>query len=189
MYRISFSVVQVVVCLSLVSVPAFSQNDESPDPTTDEQEVVGEILDSIPDTGDATPLPLQPSPKQRKLMDSSTVAEYKRAMSAYYQYRVFGYEHRKNVFAWQSFSTKVTFWVVLMLVFSGIIFSGIQFYKSIKQGFAEGGDLQGGSGTELELSTSGIKVTSPVLGVIILVISLAFFYLYLIHVYPIREIF
>jgi len=31
-------------------------------------------------------------------------------------------------------------------------------------------------------------VSSPVLGVIILVISLAFFYLYLVFVYPIKEI-
>jgi len=31
-------------------------------------------------------------------------------------------------------------------------------------------------------------VSSPVLGVVILVISLAFFYLYLVHVYPISEL-
>lgn len=41
----------------------------------------------------------------------------------------------------------------------------------------------------VELSTSGIKVSSPVLGVIILALSLAFFYLYLVYVYPIKEIF
>jgi hypothetical protein len=40
----------------------------------------------------------------------------------------------------------------------------------------------------LDLSTAGLKVSSPVLGVIILVISLAFFYLYLVYVYPISEI-
>ncbi len=42
--------------------------------------------------------------------------------------------------------------------------------------------------TQLELSQSGLKVSSPVLGVIILVLSLAFFYLYLTHVYPISEL-
>jgi hypothetical protein len=36
---------------------------------------------------------------------------------------------------------------------------------------------------------SGIKVSSPVLGVVILVISLAFFYFYLVYVYPIENIF
>jgi hypothetical protein len=43
--------------------------------------------------------------------------------------------------------------------------------------------------TTLEASATGIKLSSPVLGVIILALSLAFFYLYLVHVYPIEEIF
>lgn len=42
--------------------------------------------------------------------------------------------------------------------------------------------------TSIEASTSGLKVSSPVLGVIILSISLLFFYLYLAFVYPIHEI-
>jgi hypothetical protein len=40
---------------------------------------------------------------------------------------------------------------------------------------------------QLELGASGVKVTSPVLGVIILVVSMGFFYLYLKTVYPIQE--
>jgi hypothetical protein len=39
----------------------------------------------------------------------------------------------------------------------------------------------------LEMGTSGVKVSSPVLGVIILVVSMGFFYLYLKTVYPIEE--
>ena len=42
-------------------------------------------------------------------------------------------------------------------------------------------------GTQLELSSTGVKLTSPVLGVIILVVSMGFFYLYLKTVYPIEE--
>ena len=37
------------------------------------------------------------------------------------------------------------------------------------------------------ISSSGLQVKSSVLGVVILVISLAFFYLYLDNVYPITE--
>lgn len=39
----------------------------------------------------------------------------------------------------------------------------------------------------LEIGTSGVKVTSQVLGVIVLVVSMGFFYLYLKTVYPIQE--
>ena len=43
--------------------------------------------------------------------------------------------------------------------------------------------------THLELSAKGIVVNSSVLGVIILGLSLAFFYLYLVYVYPIQNVF
>jgi len=43
------------------------------------------------------------------------------------------------------------------------------------------------SSSQLEISASGVKVSSPVLGVIILVVSMGFFYLYLKTVYPIQE--
>ena len=42
-------------------------------------------------------------------------------------------------------------------------------------------------GTNIELSASGIKVSSRVLGILVLVISMGFFYLYLATVYPINE--
>lgn len=43
--------------------------------------------------------------------------------------------------------------------------------------------------TEFSASLKGLSVKSPVLGVITLAISLAFFYLYLVFVYPIEDIF
>jgi hypothetical protein len=43
--------------------------------------------------------------------------------------------------------------------------------------------------TQFEANFKGIKVSSPVLGVIILTLSLLFFYLYLVYVYPITEVF
>jgi len=94
------------------------------------------------------------------------------------------------VFRWQALSSIIIFYSVLVLVFAGILFSGIQFYKSMK--FAGDKEKEGKTNqalTEFEASASGIKVSSPVLGVIILVISLAFFYLYLVYVYPIQETF
>ena len=75
------------------------------------------------------------------------------------------------------------------MVFCGIFFSGIQFYKSMTLSKVEGGEAMDTGVTEFEASTSGIKVTSSVLGIIVLVISLVFFYLYLVYVYPISEIF
>jgi hypothetical protein len=118
---------------------------------------------------------------------AATTAAYQATLQAYYAYRKAGYEHRLGVFAWQSLSTKIIFVVVLLLVLAGIYFAAIQFHAGLRRR----GDTGPASPeeTELSLSLSEVKVRSPVLGVIILTISLAFFYLYLVHVYPIRNVF
>jgi hypothetical protein len=112
---------------------------------------------------------------------------YQATLQAYYAYRKAGYEHRLGVFAWQSLSTKVIFVVVLLLVLAGIYFAAIQFHAGLRRRDAAGPAQP--EETELSLSLSEVKVRSPVLGVIILTISLAFFYLYLVHIYPIRNVF
>ena len=43
--------------------------------------------------------------------------------------------------------------------------------------------------TQFEVSAKGIVINSSVLGVVILGLSLAFFYLYLVYVYPIQDVF
>jgi len=101
------------------------------------------------------------------------------AFSAYFHYHTKGLEHRRDVFTWQHFSTRVTFVTVLVLVGLGIYFAWVQFHT-------RPADAQ--ETTQIELGSKGIKVSSPVLGVIILVLSLAFFYLYLVHVYPIKVV-
>ena len=124
------------------------------------------------------------------LQDEKTRSLYLKSWQAYYDYLSEGLAYRLKVFRWQALSSIIIFYSVLFLVFAGILFSGIQFYKSMK--FAGKKEEDGKTNqalTEFEASASGIKVSSPVLGVIILVISLAFFYLYLVYVYPIQETF
>ena len=131
---------------------------------------------------------LMPAGPPTHMQDTEVMAAYRRAWKGYYAYLAEGLDYRMKVFHWQARSTVIIFYTVLLLVFAGILFSGIQFYKSLRMPKESG--LQADQPlTEFEASTSGIKVSSPVLGVIILVISLAFFYLYLVYVYPIQETF
>jgi hypothetical protein len=118
---------------------------------------------------------------------SETAQAYQESLQAYYAYRQAGYEHRLGVFEWQSLSTKIIFFVVLLLVLAGIYFAAIQFHAGLRR--RDETEPASREETELSLSLSELKVRSPVLGVIILTISLAFFYLYLVHVYPIRNVF
>ncbi len=114
---------------------------------------------------------------------AETAAAYQNAWQAYYAYRAEGYTHRQRVFDWQDVSTKITFGVVVLLVLAGVYFAAVQFHVGMRAGRATG------EAGEIEMSVKGIKVRSPVLGVIVLTISLAFFYLYLIYVSPIENIF
>ena len=101
-----------------------------------------------------------------------------------YEYRASGLLHRRRVFEWQLISSKIIFVTVLLLVASGIVFAALQFRAGLKRTTSDAQDEV----TSLDISTTSIKVSSPILGVIILVISLVFFYLYLAYVYPITEL-
>jgi hypothetical protein len=145
--------------------------------------------------------PNAPSPPEAagvEMLDDQTKAQYLIATREYYGYRVSGYQHRREVFRWQFYSSKIIFYVVIFLVLSGVYFSGIQFHRPLSRrrpnGFAEQNEMtkavsvERSEVTEVVASVKGIKVSSPILGVIILVISLLFFYLYLVFVYPINEV-
>lgn len=126
----------------------------------------------------------QPQPPSATDADKSVVEAYQAALREYYIYLQKGTEHRQRVFAWQHYSSIVIFAVVIALVVAGVYFAAVQFHYGLRNG------ISGGVGTtELEANKDGLKISSPVLGVIILLLSLAFFYLYLVFVYPIQEIY
>ena len=166
----------LAVALILVATPGLAQDHEAPAITEPAAPAARSLEDfdpfpEAPDPGKASP---------------ETTAAYQEALQAYFAYRKAGYEHRLGVFAWQSLSTKIIFFVVVLLVLAGIGFAAMQFHAGL---YGRGGGSAPSDETEISLSLRELKVRSPVLGVIILTISLAFFYLYLVHVYPIRNVF
>ncbi len=124
---------------------------------------------------------LAPCAPPEWLKDTATNQAFLDSAREYYAYKASGLRYRSRVFEWQLFSSRIIFATVILLVASGIMFAAIQFRAGLKQPAAP-------DATQIDLSAGSIKVSSPVLGVIILVISLAFFYLYLVYVYPISEI-
>lgn len=102
---------------------------------------------------------------------------------ALYEDHIIALDYNRRVFEWQMVSTKVSFWVVIGLVGIGVFFAAIQFRRAM--GATGAGENMT---TDIEISGNGLKVSSPVLGVVILAISLGFFYLYLRHVYPIEHV-
>jgi hypothetical protein len=131
------------------------------------------------------------------MSDPATRAKYLTAMQRFYEYRANGYAYRSRVFEWQLLSSRVIFVIVLVLVTAGIYFAAAQFRVAMIAARRNlltppGGDAPAGGNplaTQLEISAKGVVINSSVLGVIILGLSLAFFYLYLVYVYPIQNVF
>src|SRR6185437_10123762 len=138
-----------------------------------------------------------------------------RYAAAYTDYAIWVLEHDRKSYEWHHTSSVIIFYVVIFLVLSGVWFSWMQFRAAHHHpvaaqrtvstatanpaggdgaGQAAGGDPaqastvvteQKDSVTEFSASPQGIKVASSAIGVVILVISMCFFYMYLQKVYPI----
>ncbi|WP_299224106.1 hypothetical protein [uncultured Psychroserpens sp.] len=125
------------------------------------------------------------------------IAKEKYFESQYVQYFTENLDHRKQTFDWQLFSTKLIFFTVIIIVLCGLVFSGIQFKQSINHLNKKTASTDSSSEdsspildkTEIELSlTNGVKINSSIIGLLILCVSIAFFYLYILYVYPINQI-
>lgn len=177
--HIGRSTVLLMILAMLPVERAMSAVDQAGDlPSVEERQRRLEQLDP-----NATPV----MPERNALhatLSPDTQKAYEDALRAYYRYRQQGYDKRLQAFAWQAWSSKVIFFVVLLLVLVGIVFAAIQFRAGLG-GSGKPGELD----TEFAVDLKGVRVRSPVLGVIVLTISLAFFYLYLLYVYPIFNVF
>jgi len=150
-------------------------------------------------TPSADPSQSSPKPISQEFDDflakesSTKMTLSEQLLKAENEYKISNYKHRRKTFDWQHTSSVIIFWVVILIVLVGLFFAGMQFYISLKQSKSniknnnETSEKQENA-TSFEASLSGIKVSSSVIGIIILVISLAFFYLYLVYVYPVNEV-
>jgi hypothetical protein len=132
------------------------------------------------------------------LSDPPTRQKYLTAMQRYYEYRAEGYAYRSRVFEWQLLSSRAIFIVVLLMVAAGMYFAAVQFRTAmVAARRVAAASVAGASApaepatlaTRFEITAKGLVVNSSVLGVIILTLSIAFFYLYLVYVYPIQNVF
>jgi hypothetical protein len=106
--------------------------------------------------------------------DSTQDKEY---AAARLEYDKFALHHAQRTYEWQFWASIFIFVLVITAVGLGLWMSFLHFYEGRK-----------GGGGSVKVSPQGVELSSPVIGLMILVVSLAFFYLYLTQVYPITEI-
>jgi len=131
-------------------------------------------------------------------LDTATNAHYQAALQAQYDYSSYSYKYAQRTFEWQYWTGQIIFWIVLALVASGLLFSAIQFYFGLRHPLpAPNLDSQASenvepktaeASSEFEATLQGIKIKSSVLGLLILAMSMVFFFLYLKYVYTITNL-
>lgn len=107
------------------------------------------------------------------------------------EYRRYAMKNVQSVFNWHLYSTIMIFFMVVIIVLTGLYLSYRQFRMqelAVKRGRDKlvATETAAESITTLELGKDGLKINSAVIGLIILTISLAFFFLYLKYVYPVQ---
>lgn len=184
--RAAKSVVSAIAILVIFQGPYLAAQQEKPaGPDVEENDTASLALESLKAEDTENRKASATFKTSVFALDAETNALILERIRRYQKHQIAALEHREQVFNWQLISNKVSFVVVLVLVLSGICFSAVQFWKSMQMPadkFAEAAD------TEFSAGADGVTVRSSVLGVVVLVISLAFFYLYLVHVFPIEEL-
>jgi hypothetical protein len=137
-------------------------------------------------------LPLKPPPVDAARVDPRVVEAYVKSLTSWYSL----YEarlviqqeslaHNKETLAWNRSASRLVFWLVVAIVLSGVALCWVQVLGSRPAARAGGKEPEA---TNVEFALGRVRVSSPTLGVIVLTISLAFFYLYLTRVYSVTVV-
>lgn len=116
-----------------------------------------------------------------------------------YEYEIWVIKYNKKLYEYQHFSSKILLGISIIVLTCGLYFSYIQFKNKTtihnitiknkqdpenKEEFLEQDD---DSKTSLKIGATGIEISSSIIGLLILCVSLAFFYLYIANIYPIES--
>jgi ABC-type multidrug transport system fused ATPase/permease subunit len=120
--------------------------------------------------------------RQTKKEEELKTPEWKALEQAYIDHLLWRFSYPRKIFGQQTLANWIITFVVLALVVSGLVFSFLQLRYAITLG-----DLSS-LRSSVEIETAGkVSISSSVVGAITLVISLAFFALYLKYVFQIKH--
>ncbi|MEO6523082.1 MAG: hypothetical protein ABIN91_15480 [Mucilaginibacter sp.] len=134
--------------------------------------------------------------------DDSTARKVSKTSSNYVdtafqkKYQQYSFGHLMRVFDWQYRSSIIIFFIVIIIVLMGLILSYKQFTlhekivtESIKLKQVSTEIIKQDPAAQIssfEVGKDGLKINTAVIGLMILVISVVFLFLYLKYVYPIQ---
>jgi hypothetical protein len=95
------------------------------------------------------------------------------------------FQLRRLAFVEQAYSERVILWMVVLITLSGVLLAGLQVLASYKLAAAGRGQMES---SEINLARDKLSLKSSITGLFILIISFAFFYVFVFEVYKIHPI-
>ena len=92
------------------------------------------------------------------------------------------FDIRRQAFSEQYKESKFILWLVVCLTISGVVLAAFQLMAGLELG------ERNISGADLTIGAGELSIKSTVTGLIILALSLAFFMIFVIYVYPVRQL-
>ena len=111
--------------------------------------------------------------------DSRLYQKYLEAKNKEYDYQIGQMQFNLEALNSQTPQTYTVMALVILVVVAGVFLSAYQLWKSVRVAGIQ-------TNSELELSAKNVRVTSSIAGIVILVISIAFLYIYVHEVYQLR---
>jgi len=111
-------------------------------------------------------------------IESPLYDKYHATLLAQYDEQMSLMKYNAGLYDWEQRASDVMMWIVVAVVAAGVVFSGFQLYMAARLG-------QKADGT-FEVSATGMKVTSTIIGVLILAMSIAFMLIFVDKVYTIQ---
>jgi hypothetical protein len=168
--RLMVTAAVTVLCASNIDAQATVPNSSPIDYSAARLEIQGAVSPPAIDYAAA-------SREAQNTAAAETAASDDRSAIAQTDYYVWSLGYTRSTFEWQYASTIVIFIVVMLLICCGLYFSYLQFKTAARAPTT----------TSIKLGKDGLEINSEVIGLLILFLSVGFFYLYLANVYPISE--
>lgn len=111
---------------------------------------------------------------ERNAVDHKYYKEYYAYLSKINQVQI-------NKFIWQDRASEVTLWLVVIVVMSGLSMSAFQLFIAFRR-------PDHSTDTTIDISAQNFRVTSSVVGIVVLLISIGFLFLFLREVYNIKMV-
>ena len=121
------------------------------------------------------------APRQSRPNEAFACENLKSVIETLTEERIFLSRYTVSVFERQGTASNIVLAVVVFIVISGIALTAYQLRIAAKKGGPQ-------SSTDLEASAAKVRITSSSVGIVVLVVSLLFFYLYIKEIYKIVEV-